>query len=66
LNRCIANEVISGESVAIPDSNLKIPKPFNQSEDKLLLENSVLSTICAGSGTVTSATILKDDVWILS
>lgn len=65
LNRCIPNEVISGESIAIPDSYLKIPKPFKQSEHKLLLENSVLSTICAGSGTVSCAAVLKDDVWIL-
>lgn len=65
LNRSIPNKVIIGECVAVPDSYLKIPKAFEQSEHKLLLEYSVLSTIFAGSGTVPCATILEDDVWIL-
>lgn len=65
LNRSIPNEVICGECVAIPDGYLKIPKAFKQSEHKLLLEHCVFSTICAGSGTVSCAAILEDNVWIL-
>ena len=64
-NRSIPNQVISGECIAIPNSYLKIPKTFKHSEHKFLLEHCVLSTICAGSGTVPCAAILEYNVWIL-
>lgn len=40
-----ANEVILGETVAVPDIHIQLAQTLDQGEDEFLLEGGVLATI---------------------
>jgi len=60
-----SDEIVEGESVAVPNNNVDLPKAFDEGKDELLLEDGVFAAVCAGSGAELGAAILNTNVGIL-
>lgn len=65
LNLSASDEIVEGESVAVPNNNVDLPKAFDEGKDELLLEDGVFAAVCAGSGAELGAAILNTNVGIL-
>jgi len=66
LNLSASYKIVQGESIAVPNKDIELPKAFNEGEDELLLEYRIFSAVCAGSGSELCAAILNTNVRILS
>lgn len=60
-----SDEIVEGESVAVPNKDVDLPKAFDEGKDELLLEDGVFTAVGAGSGAELGASILNTNVGIL-
>lgn len=65
LNLSASDEIVEGESVAVPNKDVDLPKAFDEGKDELLLKDGVLTAVGAGSGAELGAAILNANVGIL-
>jgi len=43
-----SDEIVEGESVAVPNKDVDLPKAFDEGKDELLLKDGVLTAVCNG------------------
>lgn len=65
LNLSASDKIVEGESIAVPNKDIDLPKAFDEGKDEFLLEYRIFSAVCACSGSELSAAIFDTNVRIL-
>lgn len=65
LNLSAANKIVKGNSIAVPNKDINLPKAFDEGKYELLLEYRIFAAVCAGSGSELGAAIFDTDIGIL-